>query len=324
LNKWEAANEWVGGHLFYIVLVLVLLGFFFPLPKLTYLKDIVVMVFAYTTFVTALGTGIKNFLTILKKPAIPIWIFILMHLFLTMLAWVFGRLFFMDEPMMRLGLLIYASIPTGVTSILWSSLAGGNVALSIMVVTIDTLLAPVILPLLFLLFIGTEIAIDYVDLIKQLIVMVAIPSIAGMIIGEMTGDKIQSFTKGVGGLTAKLSLPIVAFINSSLMAPDIVWSFTLASIFFVAFLMVLLGFVGGYLGSFTIKEHSVEIIMSSVFAGGIRNISVGLVLAISYFPATVGIPMMLTIFFQQPLAAVVSFLYRRYFSKTEPTKDITT
>lgn len=41
-----------------------------------------------------------------------------------------------------------------------------------------------------------------------------------------------------------------------------------------------------------------------------RNVSVGLVLALTYFPPSVSIPITMFILFQQPVAAAIPFLFK--------------
>ncbi len=311
MNKWGRANDWVGRHLFYVVVSAVLMGLFIPIPQLRYTKEIVVGIFAYITFVTSLGTGLKKFLSVLKKPTIPLWILILAHLVVPAAAWIYGSLFYAGDSMMRLGLLIIASIPLAVTSVLWTSIVGGNIAVAIMVVTIDTLIAPVLLPVLFIIFVGTDIQIDYMSMVLQLFLMVTIPSVAGMLITDAAKGKLDNFAKGVGGLTSRLALFFVVFFNSAVVAPEIIWSASLVKTFLVVFLLVVSGYAIGYLGSFALKERNKEIIMTTIFSVGMRNISFGLVLAIAYFPSSVGIPVTLASIFQQPTAALISYIYRR-------------
>lgn len=52
------------------------------------------------------------------------------------------------------------------------------------------------------------------------------------------------------------------------------------------------------------------IILTMIYNVGLRNMSVGLVLALTYFPPAVAIPITLFILFQQPLAAAVPLLFR--------------
>ncbi|MCO1600674.1 hypothetical protein [Desulfosporosinus nitroreducens] len=49
-----------------------------------------------------------------------------------------------------------------------------------------------------------------------------------------------------------------------------------------------------------------------IFNVGMRNTGFGSVIAISYFPATVALPIVLTLLFQQPIAAIVSKIIMKF------------
>ena len=312
MNKWVRANNWVGQHLFYVVVSAVALGLFFPISKFAYVKQTTIGIFAYITFITSLGTGFRTFIRVMKTPLIPLWILFLLHFAVPVAAWGIGNLFYPGDAAMRMGLLINASIPLAVTSILWTSIAGGNIAISIMSVTLDTMIAPLLLPLFFMVVVGTAIEINYASMIIQLFGMVTIPSLSAMLITDATKGKLDNFAKGMGGLTSRLALFFVVFFNATAVAPEIVWSLAMAKTLFVVFLLVISGYFIGFLGSFVFKTRSKEIVMTMVYSVGMRNISFGLVLAMAYFPISVAIPVILATIFQQPTAALISYIYKRF------------
>lgn len=311
MDKWVKANNWVGSNIFLVVFFAVTLGLFVPIPHFRYTKETVMVIFAYITFVTSLSTGFSDFIRVLKKPWVPLWILLLLHFVFPVFAWLAGNLFYPADYMTRMGLLIIASIPCAVTSILWTSMSGGNVAVTIMAVTIDTIAAPVLLPFLYMFLIGKVIEIDYMGMMLQLVCMVTIPSIAGMLINDAANGRLDGFAKGIGGLTSKLALFFVVFFNAITVAPEIVWVPALIKMLFVVFSLVIGGFLLGYFGSHIFKTRAKELIITMMYSVGMRNISFGLVLAMTYFPASVAIPVTLAVLFQQPTAAVVSHIIKR-------------
>lgn len=63
-------------------------------------------------------------------------------LVMPVIAFLLGRLFFARDFYTQLGFLIGATVPVGVTSIIWTSVTGGNTALALATVTLDTILTP--------------------------------------------------------------------------------------------------------------------------------------------------------------------------------------
>ena len=58
-------------------------------------------------------------------------------------------------------------------------------------------------------------------------------------------------------------------------------------------------------------------VVTLTFCGGMRNISAGAVLAVSYFPAPVAVPVVLGMLFQQVLAALSGRLVQNYYEKKD-------
>lgn len=62
--------------------------------------------------------------------------------------------------------------------------------------------------------------------------------------------------------------------------------------------------------------------MALVFNGGMRNISAGAVLAVTYFPAPVAVPVVLGMVFQQMMASLVGLVLSRQ-ARARQQKDNT-
>jgi len=308
-------NTWLGKNMFLVVLSGLILGLLYPLSGSPFLQQTVIALFAYMTFVTALGTSLKQFVSVLRQPWLPLWVLILVHIATPFTAWLAGITFYPDDPYIRIGYLIGASIPIGVTSVIWTSLIKGNLAVSLVVVTLDTFIVPLILPLFFKVVIGQTVQIDYLKMIADLSLMVTLPSIAGMLLHDTTQGRVSAFSKSVGGATSKIGLFLVIFINSSLVLPQINWDLSMVKTMLITLGTVSAGYWVGYLGSLVLKERTQSTILTMVYNVGIRNNACGLVLALAYFPPSVAIPITLSILYQQPLATLIPHIYKR-FAKT--------
>lgn len=101
-------------------------------------------------------------------------------------------------------------------------------------------------------------------------------------------------------------------INGSKIAPylkGITWE--LASVILVVFFLAASGYVICLvIGPLLWKDT--RIVITLVFNGGMRNISVGVVVASAYFPAKVVMPVVFGMLFQQVLASLFSKLTERY------------
>lgn len=298
-------NRWVSRRLFLFTMAGLVCGYMFPMHNSSSLRTTAVVLFAYITLVTSMGTSFKRFFAVLKQPAIPLWILVLTHFITPLVAWTVGLVMYPDDPLIRLGYLIGASVPIGVSSIIWTSINKGYVAISLVAVTLDTTIVPVILPIFFKMVIGKAIDIDYWGMAVQLMLMVTIPSIIGMVWHDHSGRKTLSFSEGIGGVTSKMALLVVIYINSAVAASGVVWSLAVLKTAAVTLFLVIMGYMVGFCGSLIFKDHSKPMVLTMMYNVGLRNISVGLVLALTYFPPPVAIPITLYILFQQPIAAAI-------------------
>lgn len=76
---------------------------------------------------------------------------------------------------LAIAVLLLALAPAGVTSPAFTGLVNGNVSLTIIIVLISSLLAPFYLPYILSFFIGTDIQIDILALLKTIAIIVIVP-----------------------------------------------------------------------------------------------------------------------------------------------------
>lgn len=308
-------DGWLGKRMVLLVLAALVTGFLLKVPDGPLVRFLLVALFAYMTFVTSLGTSMKSFIQVLGKPWVPLWALLLIHIVTPLTAWFLGNLFYADAPPIKLGLLVGAAIPVGVTSVIWTALTRGNIPIALVAVTLDTLIVPVLLPVYYKMIAGQLIVINYTSLAIQLLLMVTIPSIAGMLVYDWTNGKAAGFSQGIGGVTSKLALFIVILFNAALVSPDLRWSLAIIQMMAVALVMVVSGYALGYLGSLCLADRSRAIMLAMIYSVGLRNISCGLVIAITYFSPAVAVPIILCMLFQQPIAALIPNIFKYFDEK---------
>lgn len=311
-------NAWLGKKMYLGVLGALLIGFNTTVADSSTLRLALIALFGYTTFVTALETSLIKFGRILSKPWIPLWTLCLAHLGSPLMAWLMGYTFYPDDISVRTGYLVAASVPVGVTSVIWTSIAKGNAPVALVTLAVDTVLVPFFLPAFFLVTVGQTIHIDYKDMAMQLLWMITIPSITGMTLHDAFKEKAVAFARGLGGVTAKSTFYVVIFLNAALVAPAVNWSPAMLKMVLVTFVIVAASYFLGYLGSLFVREKPRDISIAMVYSIGIRNISSGLVLAIAHFPPAVAVPITLFMLFQQPLASLVPPIFNRLAKKPPP------
>jgi BASS family bile acid:Na+ symporter len=272
--------------------------------QMVHLKTAVQYIFAYMTFAMAVNCSSNDFKKALKSPGHLLSILGLLHVALPLLATVLAKLFLPGEPLFQAGIVLITAAPIGVASSIWISLSGGDTALSLTAVTADTILSPLIVPLVMLLSMGQSVQFDVPQLMTGLALMVVLPTVLGMICHDLTKGEINRKIKFITGPTTKISLFLIVGINLAVawgtlhLLRNAIWT-----LLALAGVMGFAGYLAGY-GWGRITKQPPALVNTFIFSVGMRNITAGLVIALKYFPEQTALPVVFVIVFQQPLAAL--------------------
>jgi predicted Na+-dependent transporter len=262
------------------------------------------------TLIGSLKSSFRDLLAVLVKPQKLIILLIILHVVMPLIGWLAAMLFFPGDPYTVTGYVLLFAIPTGVVSVVWVSMHGGNVALTLALILIDTLLSPLIVPGTLHVLMGASVQIQLGEMMKGLLWMVVLPSIAGMLLNQFTKGKVAVTCGPPLAPFVKVGLFVVVSINGASIArylkhPD----GRLALIIAVTFVTVVLGYIIGAVVSHRL-HWSHEDAVAVQFNSGMRNLSAGAVLAVQYFPPAVALPVISGMLFQQILAACSGMFIR--------------
>ncbi|WP_246553440.1 bile acid:sodium symporter family protein [Paenibacillus tritici] len=267
-------------------------------------------IFAAMTLIGSLKSNFRDLLAVLVKPQKLLVLLIILHIVMPLIGWLAAMLFFPGDPYTVTGYVLLFAIPTGVVSVVWVSMHGGNIALTLALILIDTLLSPLIVPGTLYVLMGASVQIEIGEMMRGLLWMVVLPSVAGMLLNQVSKGKISAACGPPLAPLVKVGLFIVVSINGASIArylkhPD----GKLALIIAVTFVTVALGYVIGAVVSRRLHyDHASAVAVQ--FNSGMRNLSAGAVLAVQYFPPSVGLPVITGMLFQQILAACSGMFIR--------------
>jgi predicted Na+-dependent transporter len=280
----------------------------------SYLSKLAFMVpwaFAFMTFTGSLGSGFRDMKKIVTDP-IPLFVVLfILHVWMPMIAFGVGNLFFPGSPYFITGIVLAFVVPTGIVSLVWVSIYKGNSILTISIILLDTFLAPILIPLSLKLLVGTTVEINALGMVKDLIFMIAIPAVLAMGLNEYTKGEIKKTWSPKLAPFSKIGLVMVVSINSTKVAPFFKeLNPVLFAIAGTILLIASTGYVWGWIASRILKkEYSTTISMT--INSGMRNISAGAVLAAQYFPGEVMFPVMIGTVFQQILVSIAAHTLSR-------------
>jgi len=285
---------------------------------------------ALTTLVGAMGTTFREFGEVLKRPAPLVLNLLILHGFVPLLALGAGHLLYPSAPEIQTGLLLGTVIPTGVTSMLWVSLYRGNIPLTLAMILLDTLLSPIVVPWSLAIFqgalpgthAGPPIEINAQAMLWGLLWMVVIPSLLGVALNVGSRGRLQRDWSPRLVPYTRISVMILIALNSATVGPQLrVVDETLVQLVLLVCVLASSGYVLGWLLSRALG-WSREVLVTMTFNSGMRNVSAGAVLAVTYFPRGAVLPVILGMLFQQLLAATFGAALERWQGETGENADL--
>lgn len=305
-----AMDRFVADHMTSVTVLSVVLGVMFP-AFFGGLTRYVAVFFACMTFCNSLGAGFREMWDVVRHPLPALVTLLILHVIMPLIALGVGLLFFPNQPGFVTGLVLEYAIPTAVLSLMWADLDRGNLSLALSIVLVDTLFAPVVLPLSLKLMVGSVVKIETLGMMKQLVLMVALPSLLAMILHEATHGKATAFLKPRISPLGKVLMVLIGVANSTGCAPFL-RSMTprLILLVVVVITLCLLGFWISYWAGRWMKLDF-PTIQTMVLNGGMRNIATGAVIALQYFTPEVLFPVALSPLFLQSVASLISRVLRK-------------
>lgn len=271
---------------------------------------VVPWLFAFMTFAGSLTMRFKDIKVFIKHPFIILFSIAFLHILMPVWAYFLTQTVFNDH-LLTIGFVISVAIPTGVTSIIWINICKGDFPLGLSIILIDTLLAPIILPTLLYVLVGESINIDTISILKGLILMIFIPSIFGILVNEFLKNKSSKLNVTLAPFS-KLSFFAIVIINSSAVTPYVTnFTWNLLAIILMVFFLAAIGYALALILSHILFKNTI-ITTTLVLIGGMRNIPIGIIIAVTYFPKKVAMPVVFCMLFQQVLASLFAKVLDKY------------
>ncbi|MGM7720006.1 bile acid:sodium symporter family protein [Metabacillus sp. Hm71] len=288
----------------------VILGVMFA-NHFSFFSFLIPWIFAFITFSGSLNSNFSSLKGVLKSPLPLLIILFVLHIGMPVIAWGAGHLIFANDPLILTGLVLAAVIPTGITSFIWVTIYKGNIALALSIILLDTILSPFLVPHTLSFLVGQKVDISTLSIMYGLLYMVVLPSLVGMLLNHLFKEKSVQVSKTLAPFS-KLGLAIVVMINGAVVAPylsDITVKLVIIAV--TVFILAFFGYLLTWIVANWLKRDR-ETKVAMIFTGGMRNISAGAVIAVQYFPAAVAVPVIIGMLFQQVLASIFGYLFKRY------------
>lgn len=284
----------------------VFLGLFLP-DTFIHLRPFVIWLFGVITFSGALKLTAGELGAAVRSPAPILLFFFTSHVLMPLAAFSSSSLIFTDPDIITGFVLLFAG-PTAVSGFIWVAIFKGDKALSLTLILLNTLVAPFVVPATILILMGAKVSMDMGGIIVSLLFMVVVPTIIGVAINEAAKGKVSRVVCPGLDPFAKICLMLVIAANSSIIAPIIRFNDPL--VWIIALLCILLTTTGFLLAKFNgiVGKFGEQKGISLILAGGLRNNSAVMTIAVTFFPEVTVLPALLSIIFQQTIAAIMGKL----------------
>ena len=293
----------------------VTIGFLLP-DIFIHLRPFVPWLFAMMTFSGALKLKATELGNAVKSPVPILLFFFTSHVLMPVAALLTSSSFFTNTDIIAGYVILFAG-PTAVSGFIWVAIFKGDKALGLTLILLDTILAPLIVPVTVYILLGSAVTIHGSGIAISLLFMIVVPTIIGVTMNETSKGKIPTIICPWFDPLAKICLMLVIAANTSAVARSIKLNDPL--IWKVAILCIVLTVTGFLLAKLNgiIAKCGEEKTTSLVISGGLRNNSAVMTIAVTFFPEMTVIPTLLSIIFQQMIAAIMGRLILRKMSNEQ-------
>ena len=276
----KAVCDFISKYLAVIVLVVAVLSFLFPALFNWISTSVINYLLGVVMFGMGLMLNLQDFKVVFSRPK-DICIGCLAQFFvMPALAWVLSYSFGLDNAL-ALGVVLVGCCPGGTASNVMTYLAKGDLALSVGMTGVSTLLAPLMTPFLTWLLVGQSVDVKVIDMFLSILWVVILPIVAGILVKRFFGE----FTnKAVVYLPALSSLAIAVIVGIVISVNAEKLTTSGALIIIVVILHNLLGlalgwFIGKAINLSSAKRKAISIEV------GMQNSGLATSLANSHFAA---------------------------------------
>jgi bile acid:Na+ symporter, BASS family len=309
LKSLERLSSFVGNTFAVWVLLFAFLSFFIP-SGFTWIAPYIVPLLGIIMFGMGLTLSANDFKEVFRRPkdvAIGVGAqFVIMPLLAFALATLLPV-----PPEVAVGVILVGCCPGGTSSNVMTYLSKGDTALSVSITAVSTILAPILTPLLVLLFASKWLSVSAGDLFVSIVKIVLVPIILGLVVKYLFGKKVEA---GVKALPLVSVAAIVAIVAAVVSVNQEKIAETGAIIFAIVVLHNCIGYLIGYglaklFGMTPTKRRAVSIEV------GMQNSGLGASLAAIHFSPLAAVPSAIFSVWHNISGPIIATIFRKQQEK---------
>jgi BASS family bile acid:Na+ symporter len=294
------------------IILFAIVAYFFPEPFVA-LKEYNNHFFALTMFGIGAVLQLEDFKRIAKKPVIVLIGTCAQFTIMPIGAFILAKVFNFP-PEIAVGLILTGSAPGAMSSNVMSYIAKADVAYSVSLTTVSTLLCPLLTPGLTYLLARSQLEVHFLDMVLNVIYMVILPLFVGFGVRHLFKEKLAKLLP----VFPAISVTFIIFICSLVIAlnrdylPKVTGLILTAVIILNVFGM-LAGFGVGVI--FRMNKNRKRTLSIEI---GMQNAGLGTALALAHFGEKAAIPAAIFVFICIITASVMAEIWQK--TASEPFK----
>ena len=313
----EKISEFFGKYMALIVLAVAALALFVPQSSLWIDTSWI----NYLLMVVMFGMGLtmkpRDFALVFKRPKDILVGTAAQFIIMPALAFGLSKLFQLD-PALTAGVVLVGTCPGGTSSNVITYLSKGDVALSVGMTSVNTMLAPLLTPAITWLLLQTTVRVDVWAMFWSIIQVIIIPVALGFVINRFFGK----FTEKAVAVLPSVSTVAICLIIAAVVSHNAEKNYTSGVLVFaVVILHNLLGYAGGF-GLGKLLKMPPEKVKALSIEVGMQNSGLATSLAGTAFSglAMATVPGAVFSVWHNISGAILAGFYRRWKNSSENEK----
>ena len=302
---------WIAAHITIVIFAGVVLAFCLPsqLSKLS--VDLISPLLGIVMFGMGLMLKPSDFKPVLKRPTDIIIGELAQFIIMPLMAWLLCRIFSLPADL-TVGVILVGCCPGGTSSNVITFLAKGDVALSVGMTAVSTLLAPFVTPALVLFLAGQAIHVEVIGMFVSILQVVIFPILLGFVVSYYFRKFINGIIPYLPAISTLAIVTIVLIVVSHNATKLLSCSFVVV---IVVMLHNLFGYSLGYWVAKIIKLSRPKCIAISVEVG-MQNSGLATALATTHFAfyPMAAVPAVIFSAWHNISGSIIAHIYRSHDS----------
>jgi len=312
----EKISSFAGKTFTLWVLIFAIVAFNFP-AHFAWLGGYIVPLLGIVMFGMGLTLELSDFKEVFRRPK-EVALGVIGHfIIMPLLAFLLAVGLHLPKEV-AVGVILVGCCPSGTASNVMVFLARGNVALAVAIASVSTILAPIVTPLLILLFASKWVDVSVASLFLSIVQVVIVPLALGFIIKKLFGKQAKAGAKAMPLVSV---IAIVLIVSAVVAGSAAKIAETGLLIFGVVILHNLLGFLIGFFfarlcGMDLAKQKAVAMEV------GMQNSGLGVAIATAHFSPLAAVPSAIFSVWHNLSGSVLANIFSRMKEKNQNEDSI--